>query len=212
MLHVIPIGAMILTNPTDDAAVPFNTQFFHDEDDDDFGGTQMFEDIFDADGNTLAASSGDPNSLGPGGVGADGDVDLLAEGLNDGRRRRVRPEFVSYAKRAKRVDVRRLKENIWKGLGITVDHGDKSKDPDAMVISDCPSVLHLHDTNKIVSYRKPTTRRPKKKRKKRLTPLKLACSAASFLASDPLTLGRRWKRSAPASVSSACCTWPMNRG
>jgi hypothetical protein len=32
----------------------------------------------------------------------------------------VRPEFVNYAKRAKRVDVRKLKENIWKGLDIVV--------------------------------------------------------------------------------------------
>ncbi|KAF8475726.1 condensin complex subunit 2/barren [Kalaharituber pfeilii] len=32
--------------------------------------------------------------------------------------RRVRPEYVQYAKVAKKVDVRRLKENIWKQLGM----------------------------------------------------------------------------------------------
>ncbi|KAK4105495.1 barren [Parathielavia hyrcaniae] len=32
--------------------------------------------------------------------------------------RRVRPEYVQYARVAKKVDVRRLKEEIWKGLGI----------------------------------------------------------------------------------------------
>lgn len=47
-----------------------------------------------------------------------GEQDLLA--ATQGQTRRVRPEFVNYAKRAKRVDVRRLKENIWKGLDIVV--------------------------------------------------------------------------------------------
>ena len=32
--------------------------------------------------------------------------------------RRVRPEYVQYARTAKKVDVRRLKEEIWKGLGF----------------------------------------------------------------------------------------------
>ena len=32
--------------------------------------------------------------------------------------KRVRPEFVNYARKAKRVDVRKLKENIWRGLKI----------------------------------------------------------------------------------------------
>lgn len=38
----------------------------------------------------------------------------------EGKGRRIKPEFVNYAKRAKRVDVRKLKENIWKGLDIVV--------------------------------------------------------------------------------------------
>ena len=37
-----------------------------------------------------------------------------------GTSRRVRPEFVNYAKRAKRVDVRKLKDNIWKNLDIVL--------------------------------------------------------------------------------------------
>lgn len=32
--------------------------------------------------------------------------------------RRVRPEYVNYARVAKKVDVRRLKEEIWKGMGL----------------------------------------------------------------------------------------------
>ncbi|KAJ8094633.1 hypothetical protein PM082_010639 [Marasmius tenuissimus] len=34
--------------------------------------------------------------------------------------RRVKSEAVKHAKRAKRVDVRKLKKNIWKGLDIIV--------------------------------------------------------------------------------------------
>ena len=49
-----------------------------------------------------------------------------------GTSRRVRPEFVNYAKRAKRVDVRKLKDNIWKNLDIIVPE-TKEDDEDAMV-------------------------------------------------------------------------------
>jgi condensin complex subunit 2 len=51
-----------------------------------------------------------------------GEQDLLAS--TEGRSRRVRPEFVNYAKRAKRVDVRKLKDNIWKGLKIVIPRSD----------------------------------------------------------------------------------------
>jgi len=81
----------------DGSSNPFNTQFFHDDDDDGPG----FDDGFDGD---LAGTA----NL--------GEQDLLAD--TQGRTRRVRPEFVNYTKRAKRVDVRKLKENIWKGLKI----------------------------------------------------------------------------------------------
>lgn len=50
--------------------------------------------------------------------------DLLAAVGNE--RRRARPEHVNYAKRAKRVDVRKLKENIWEGLGIVVPPSEDS--------------------------------------------------------------------------------------
>lgn len=83
--------------------VPFNTQFFHDDYDDGPG-------YDDADGY---------DGEGGGMPGPDaGEQDLLA--ATAGQTRRVRPESVNYAKRAKRVDVRKLKENIWKGLDIVV--------------------------------------------------------------------------------------------
>lgn len=58
-----------------------------------------------------------------------GEQDLLAS--TQGQTRRVRPEFVNYAKRAKRVDVRKLKDNIWKGLDIVSK--TKVKEDEGMV-------------------------------------------------------------------------------
>ncbi|KAJ6624945.1 condensin complex subunit 2/barren [Mycena sp. CBHHK59/15] len=83
-------------------AIPFNTQFFHDDYDDGPG----FDDGYD-DGEGGGAAEVEP-----------GEQDLLA--ATQGKSRRVKPEFVNYAKRAKRVDVRKLKDNIWKGLDIVV--------------------------------------------------------------------------------------------
>ncbi|KAF8972668.1 condensin complex subunit 2/barren [Flammula alnicola] len=93
---------------TNAGAVPFNTQFFHE---DDFGPG------FDDDAGYDGEGGGMPDEDA-------GEQDLLA--ATQGQTRRVRPEFVNYAKRAKRVDVRKLKENIWKGLEIVV-----KKDPAA---------------------------------------------------------------------------------
>jgi condensin complex subunit 2 len=88
-------------------AIPFNTQFFHDDYDDAPG----FDDGFDGEGGAPEADAGDQ--------------DLLA--ATQGQTRRIKPEFVNYAKRAKRVDVRKLKENIWKGLNIVVEKNEREQ-------------------------------------------------------------------------------------
>lgn len=98
-------------------AIPFNTQFFHDDYDDAPG----FDDVYDADGGDVITAAVEP-----------GEQDLLA--LSQGQRRRVRPERVNYAKRAKRVDVRKLKDNIWKSLDIVVPESEQPEE-DAMVCS-----------------------------------------------------------------------------
>jgi hypothetical protein len=64
--------------------------------------------VFDGDGDALGVPQVDAN-----------EQDLLA--ATQGQTRRVRPEVVNYAKRAKRVDVKKLKENIWKNLDIVVE-------------------------------------------------------------------------------------------
>ncbi|KAI9718801.1 MAG: hypothetical protein M1828_006563 [Chrysothrix sp. TS-e1954] len=63
------------------------------------------------------------NSLGPAADSIDG---VLASGGQDNgfgaqlvtQSRRIRPEYVQYARVAKKVDVRRLKEEMWRGLGL----------------------------------------------------------------------------------------------
>jgi len=94
--------------------IPFNTQFFHDDFDDDDEGPG-----FDDDMDIVI-----PAAL-------DEEGDLLA--ATQGPLKRVRPEFVNYARKAKRVDVRKLKDNIWKGLDITVRkerHQEGAEDDD----------------------------------------------------------------------------------
>ena len=60
--------------------------------------------------------------------------DLLA--ATQGQTRRVRPELVNYAKRAKRVDVRKLKDNIWKNLDIVIPpQKDENTDEDDPMVS-----------------------------------------------------------------------------
>lgn len=55
------------------------------------------------------------NGAGPGGADDDEEMDDL-HAATQGQLRRVRPEMVSYAKRAKRVDVKKLKDSIWREL------------------------------------------------------------------------------------------------
>lgn len=90
-------------------AIPFATQFFNDEGDD----VPDFEEEYD---NPVGDDLG-PSPTGDGDAKdatADEEDDLIA--ATKGELKRARPEFVNYAKRAKRVDVKKLKENIWREL------------------------------------------------------------------------------------------------
>ncbi|KAJ7257937.1 condensin complex subunit 2/barren [Mycena haematopus] len=96
-------------------AIPFNTQFFHDDYDDGPG----FDDGDGYDDGGAGAAEAEP-----------GEQDLLA--ATQGKTRRVKPQFVNYAKRAKRVDVRKLKDNIWTGLDIVVPRTKGEGEDDSM--------------------------------------------------------------------------------
>ncbi|KAG6813822.1 hypothetical protein H0H92_006766 [Tricholoma furcatifolium] len=100
-----------------EGSIPFNTQFFHDDYDDGPG----FDDGFDGDG--IGAPEVDA-----------GEQDLLA--ATQGQTRRVRPETVNYAKRAKRVDVRKLKDNIWRNLDIIVAPPKKEAEDESMDVDE----------------------------------------------------------------------------
>ena len=94
---------------------PFDTHFFLDD----------FED-----GNGPGFDDGDDcGGIGSAAPGTEGDKpDLMA--TLAGNSRRVRPQYVNYMK-TKRVDVRKLKENIWKSLDIKVP---TPKDPDESTV------------------------------------------------------------------------------
>lgn len=95
----------------DGGAIPFNTQFFQDDDD-----GPGFDDVDESGEGPITA----------------GDEEQELLNSSRGPTRRVRPEFVNYAKRAKRVDVRRLKDNIWNNLDIIVP--EPKEEADAMVV------------------------------------------------------------------------------
>jgi hypothetical protein len=109
---------------TNGGAIPFNTQFFHDDYDDGPG----FDDPFDGDGVGVPDADA-------------GEQDLLA--ATQGQTRRVRPEFVNYAKRAKRVDVRKLKENIWRGLNIVISPMNDADESMVGVLCFCHAIYLL---------------------------------------------------------------------
>lgn len=91
----------------DVGGLPFDTPFFHDaEDDGAFDGLDEGAGMLDM----------DPNAE---------DEELATQAL-----KRIRPEFVNYAKKAKRVDVRKLKENIWRQLAIEAEVADEDDEED----------------------------------------------------------------------------------
>ncbi|SCV74682.1 BQ2448_7711 [Microbotryum intermedium] len=89
-----------------DYAVPFDTQILNDGDDD----LPYFNED-DDDSPTGPMLDG----IGLGG-GLDESDDILEE--TQGQLKRVRPENINYAKRAKRVDVAKLKDSIWTELKV----------------------------------------------------------------------------------------------
>lgn len=90
----------------DGPAIPFDTQFFQDDEADmpDFQ-----DDDVDMDVGNVGGNDGSPAGM------TEDDVLAATQGKSA---KRARPDFVQYAKKAKRVDVKRLKENIWRELDV----------------------------------------------------------------------------------------------
>lgn len=130
--------------------------------------------------------------------------DLLA--ATQGQLKRTRPEFVNYAKRAKRVDVRKLKENIWKSLDIVVDHQDDDDLGAVSALAFYATGRSFHVLNKFLN------RRTSVLRKESLPiPKSLASSIRSLIDYRHRIHVRRWRRSARASVSYVCSIWLTSR-
>lgn len=160
--------------------LPFPTQFFDDDDD-----GPAYADNYEA-------AIGDIPPILP------GEQDLLAQ--VEGQERRVKPAAVNFAKRAKRVDVRKLKENIWRGLEIVIP---PKKNEDEMVCSQVHELLRITDcANRIWTTSMKTRAR---------TPLSLASSIKSYRALVGNIPKRSSGRSARASVSFACCILRTSR-
>ncbi|KAK0734164.1 condensin complex subunit 2/barren [Lasiosphaeria miniovina] len=133
----------------DASALPqgdYDANFFQDNDLP-FAGVGDDDDDDDDDGDEFADAR-DHFSPGPGGPGGPNAMGMMTEvgmtGAFNGltvtnpadlafgtmlvtQNRRVRPEYVQYARVAKKVDVRRLKEEIWKGMDF--ENLDKAQDP-----------------------------------------------------------------------------------
>jgi condensin complex subunit 2 len=91
---------------------------------------------------------GDPNAAGsaPGGAGipaVEGTGDAGGYGaqlVTQGRR--MRPDYVQYARVAKKVDVRRLKEAMWQGMGLEAAHRQRQQQAQNQPVVCLPSRLH----------------------------------------------------------------------
>ncbi|KEY70617.1 hypothetical protein S7711_02221 [Stachybotrys chartarum IBT 7711] len=134
---------------SDDAALPqgdYDANFFQDDglpfpaggddgDDDDL-------EFADAREHFSPGAEGDAGVTEGGGMAALLGADTLASTMGGAfgttlvtQTRRVRPEYVQYARVAKKVDVRRLKEEIWKGMGLEQLEPPPPPPPEADAVS-----------------------------------------------------------------------------
>ncbi|BGP27880.1 condensin complex subunit 2 [Rhodotorula toruloides] len=88
--------------------------------DHDFGGGPDNDDDDPPPFDTQWLVSGDTDDLPDADPDADAELPDDLAAATQGQLRRVRPEQVTYAKRAKRVDVKKLKDSIWKELEVVV--------------------------------------------------------------------------------------------
>ncbi|KAF2857205.1 barren [Piedraia hortae CBS 480.64] len=131
-----PVAPAANTDDDDhnDVQGAYDANFFQDDplpmagvdDDDDDGVFADARDHFSPDADMADAGGGaEPTAVG---------IDAIVAGDNNAafgaqlvmQSRRIRPEYVQYARVAKKVDVRKLKENIWAGIAF-----DKSSEADA---------------------------------------------------------------------------------
>ncbi|KAF9879256.1 condensin complex component cnd2 [Colletotrichum karsti] len=104
----------------------YDANFFQDDALPFAGGLEDEDDEFaDAREHLSPGAEGDPGATETAGMTALLGSDAVTNALTGAfgttlvtQTRRLRPDYVQYARVAKRVDVRRLKEEIWKGMGL----------------------------------------------------------------------------------------------
>ena|SRR5438477_11700708 len=90
----------------------YDADFFADNDGGGFGDVDDGETFADA-RETFSPGAADRSSVLPDGTQNEEFGSLL-------RARRARPDYVNYAKTAKKVDVKKLKDNLWTKLDLEV--------------------------------------------------------------------------------------------
>nr|XP_036580623.1 condensin complex component cnd2 [Colletotrichum truncatum]KAF6788618.1 condensin complex component cnd2 [Colletotrichum truncatum] len=118
----------------------YDANFFQDDALPFAGGLEDDEDDFaDAREHFSPTAEGDPGATETAGMtallGGDAATNALTGAFGTTlvtQTRRLRPDYVQYARVAKRVDVRRLKEEIWKGMGLETEDMDSNSSPPAV--------------------------------------------------------------------------------
>ncbi|KAK8256086.1 condensin complex subunit 2/barren [Phyllosticta capitalensis] len=109
----------------DGMGMPHNADFFQDDEEDIFADAREMFSPHPEDGHDTQMLGAD-GMLPPAGTQ---DTAFGAQLVTAGRR--LRPEYVQYARRAKQVDLRLLKDNIWKGIGLTGPDGESEDEEQA---------------------------------------------------------------------------------
>ena len=111
---------------SEEPKLTYDAGFFDDAADDGFGPDMQDDDFEDAQEQFAPDSGETPKSPRAEATTAnDIQMDLLEQ-------RRARPDYINYAKRAKRVDVKLLKDNIWTELDLAAPIAiEKTAQPDA---------------------------------------------------------------------------------
>lgn len=108
--------------PVDDDGAPvqgnYDADFFQDDGLDVAGPGMDDEDVFADARDHFSPPPGDPNAPAPLGEVLNGTQNGPFGAQLVTQSRRLRPEYVQYARVAKKVDVRRLKEEMWRGIGF----------------------------------------------------------------------------------------------
>lgn len=115
-------------HPMDDDAVQgdYDANFFQDDGLPMAGGIDDDDDEFADAREAFSPGADEVDAAGPVGAGIDSVAGPQEPGAGGGafganlvaQSRRMRPEYVQYARVAKKVDMRRLKEQMWRGIGF----------------------------------------------------------------------------------------------